>query len=352
MTPDPETPPDASAQSDGAAPTDRLVSLVVPVLNEQDVVPAFLAAIEPVAAELLGMVGRVEVVFVDDGSTDRTIARIQDHAPGSFDIRIVKLSRSFRKDNAIAAGLAHAAGDAVIPIDVDLQDPPDLIPRMVAAWLDGAKVVNAKRASREADTWFKRTTSRAFYSVFNRLSDVRMDPNVGDFRLLDRQVVDILNEMPERVRFMKGMFAWLGFNPVTLEYDRPERAAGETKWNVWKLWNFALDGITGSTTLPLRAWTYLGSFVAVFALLMGTLLIVRTLISGIDVPGYASLMVVVLFLGAVNLIALGILGEYIGRLTVESKRRPIYVVDRVIEVAPVKTDRPQSVEADQAPKRA
>jgi glycosyltransferase involved in cell wall biosynthesis len=308
----------------------RTLSLVIPVCNEESVVPHFMQAMEPVIRSLAGRVDRVEMVFVDDGSTDSTVARILDCA-GPGDIRIVKLSRNFRKDNALAAGLAHATGDAVIPMDIDLQDPPEMIPRMVDAWLAGAKVVNAKRASRAADSPLKRSTSRTFYSVFNRLSDFQVEPDVGDFRLLDRQVVDVLNEMPERVRFMKGMFAWVGFQPVTLEYDRPERVSGQTKWNLWKLWNFALDGITGSTTLPLRAWTYFGFGIAILALVLATLLVLRTLIHGVDVPGYASLMVVVLFMGACNLIALGVLGEYVGRLTVESKKRPIYVVDEVIE---------------------
>ena len=319
-------------QTGDAAVSSRSLSLVVPVLNEEQVVPMFLRTVEPLAEALNDKIQRFEVVFVDDGSTDQTIAAIQEFRSSLLDIRIVKLSRNFRKDNAMAAGLAYATGDAVIPIDVDLQDPPNLIPRMVDAWLNGAKVVNAKRASRDADNWFKKSTSRMFYRVFNGLADFEIDSDVGDFRLLDKQVVQVLNEMPERIRFMKGMFAWIGFRPVTLEYDRPVRAAGKTKWNGWKLWNFALDGITGSTTLPIRAWTYIGTSIALVALVFGALLIVRTLISGVDVPGYASLMVVVLFLGAMNLIALGVMGEYIGRLTVESKKRPIYIVDEVIEL--------------------
>jgi len=216
-------------------------------------------------------------------------------------------------------------------MDVDLQDPPEVIEKMVAAWLQGAKVVNAKRASRDEDSFLKRTTSALFYRLVNRLSDYPIEPNVGDFRLLDRQVVDILNQMPERVRFMKGIFAWVGFRPVTVEYDRTERADGTSKWSYWKLWNFALDGITGSTTLPIRTWSYVGFFVTVIAVIFAVFLILRTLIFGVDVPGYASLMVVTLFIGAVNLVALGMMGEYIGRLTVETKQRPIYVVDEVIE---------------------
>jgi len=310
------------------------LSLVVPVYNEEEVLPKFLDRIEAVAGDIktkFSRVKHVELVFVDDGSLDGTLTQILAHKACEIDIRIVKLSRNFRKDNALAAGLHHSEGDAVIPMDVDLQDPPEVIEKMVAAWLQGAKVVNAKRASRDEDSFLKRTTSALFYRLVNRLSDYPIEPNVGDFRLLDRQVVDILNQMPERVRFMKGIFAWVGFRPVTVEYDRTERADGTSKWSYWKLWNFALDGITGSTTLPIRTWSYVGFFVTVIAVIFAVFLILRTLIFGVDVPGYASLMVVTLFIGAVNLVALGMMGEYIGRLTVETKQRPIYVVDEVIE---------------------
>jgi len=305
--------------------------LVVPVFNEEQVVPTFLQRIGAVAQSLGDQIRRIEVVFVDDGSTDATVARVLDSPVDKVDIRLVRLSRNFGKDNALAAGFAHARGDAVIPIDADLQDPPELIPKMVQAWQAGAKVVNARRTSRAKDSTFKRTSSRWFYRVFNQLSDYAVDPNVGDFRLLDRQVVDILNTMPERVRFMKGLFAWVGFQPVVVEYERPLRAAGTTKWTAWRLWNFALDGITGSSTLPLRLWSYIGTAIAAGAVLYAVFLIARTVIQGVDVPGYASLMVVVLFLGAFNLIALGIIGEYLGRLTIEARQRPIFVVDEVID---------------------
>jgi glycosyltransferase involved in cell wall biosynthesis len=311
------------------------VSLVVPVYNEEEALPLFFERVTPLAERIsaeIERIGRIELVFVDDGSSDRSVDRILDHAPPSLAVKIVKLSRNFRKDNALAAGLAHATGNAVIPIDVDLQDPPDLLPRMIRAWLAGAKVVNAKRASRRGESFVKRTTSGLFYGIFNRLSDYPIDPDVGDYRLFDRQVVDALNAMPERVRFMKGMFSWVGFRPVTLEYERPDRAAGTTKWNYWKLWNFALDGITAGSTVPIRAWTYFGLGVAALSLVFAVFLILRTLLFGIEVPGYASLMVVVLFLGACNLVALGVLGEYVGRLMIEVKQRPVFVVDETIEL--------------------
>lgn len=309
----------------------KTVSLIVPVYNESDALAFFFAAVDDVAKKLAQRGVSLEIVFVDDGSFDDTASIILTEPVKNYDICLVKLSRNFRKDNALAAGFAQAKGDAVIPMDVDLQDPPEAILAMVDAWEGGAKVVNAKRSSRDQDSFFKRQTSRYFYKLFNRLSDYPIDPDVGDFRLLDRQVVDVINQMPERVRFMKGMFAWVGFKPVTIEYDRPDRSAGETKWNFWKLWNFALDGITGSSTLPLRAWTYFGLYIAAIAVIAAVLLITRTLIFGIDVPGYASLMVVTLFMGACQLIALGVLGEYVGRLSLETKQRPIYVIEDVIE---------------------
>jgi glycosyltransferase involved in cell wall biosynthesis len=310
----------------------KTVSLIVPVLNEELAIPIFLERVKPVIARLADLDTRLELVFVDDGSQDRTIDRIAEARGNDVRVKLVKLSRNFGKDSALAAGLAHAGGDAIIPVDVDLQDPPDLIPLMVEAWKKGAKVVEARRRSRGTDSFFKRTSSRLFYKVFNTLSDYPLRADVGDFRLFDRQVVDILNTMPERVRFMKGMFAWVGFAPVTIEYDRPARSAGKSRWKVWSLWNFALDGITGSTTLPLRAWTYIGFTIALIALALVVRLLVITMVYGIDVPGYASLMVVTLLLGASNLVAVGILGEYLGRVSIEVRQRPVYIIDSVTDV--------------------
>ena len=310
----------------------KLVSLVVPVFNEEATVGQFLDSSQDLSQKLASMGIDLEVVFVDDGSVDSTIKNILYHKGMSFDIRIVKLSRNFRKDNALAAGFVHALGHAVVPTDVDLQDPLELIPQMATAWINGAKVVNARRVSRNQDSFAKRVSSNCFYRLFNALSSHTVEPSVGDFRLLDRQVVDILKSMPERVRFMKGLVAWVGFAPVTSDYDRPSRSAGKTKWNFWTLWNFALDGITGSTTLPLRAWTYLGVAIAFFSLFFAIFLVMRFFFVGIDVPGYTSLMVVVLFLGAMNIIAIGVLGEYVGRISIEVRQRPVYVVEDVIEV--------------------
>ncbi|MCP4185018.1 MAG: glycosyltransferase family 2 protein [Hyphomicrobiales bacterium] len=307
-----------------------LLSIVVPVFNEEDAVGIFLREMEAVLAtcrKIIGGEALTEIVFVDDGSTDQTIARILAHEGCGSIIRIVKLSRNFGKDPALAAGLVHAHGHAVVPMDVDLQDPPEILPRMVAAWISGEKVVNAVREDRGSDTWLKRHSAGTFYNVYNRISSYPLQPNVGDFRLLDREVVDILNSMPERIRFMKGLFSWLGFQPFNIEYQRQARSAGTTKWNFWSLWNFAIDGITASSTLPLRVWSYVGGGVAIIALIYSIFLFMRTLIYGVDVPGYSSLMVVLLTIGAVNMIALGIIGEYVGRIAIEVRQRPLYVVE-------------------------
>ncbi|MEM6548605.1 MAG: glycosyltransferase family 2 protein [Pseudomonadota bacterium] len=308
----------------------KRISLVVPVLNEEGQIDAFLDELaEPVEqlGRLLGHPEPVEIIFVDDGSTDATAALIANRLTARDDLRLVRLSRNFGKDPALAAGLAAARGDAVIPIDVDLQDPPEVIPNMVAAWLAGAKVVNAKRITRETDSYLKRRSAELFYRIYNKLARDPIPENVGDFRLLDREVVDTLNRFPERIRFMKGLFAWIGYRQETVHYDRAERSSGESKWRFWSLWNFALDGITGSSTVPLRIWTYFGIVLALGALCYAAVLVAKTLIYGIDAPGYASLMVVTLVLGAFNMISIGILGEYIGRISVEVRRRPLYIVE-------------------------
>ena len=307
----------------------KMISLIVPVFNEEEALPAFLAAIFPSVLEvkqILGASGRVEIVFVDDGSRDDTAQIIRQSKSTEFDIVLLRLSRNFGKESAITAGLKHARGDAVVPMDVDLQDPPELLPSMVRIWLQGRLIVNARRSQRNSDSFIKRATSGWFYSIFNQMSDYAIEPNVGDFRLLDRKVVDIINSLTERVRFNKAIFSWVGFDPYTISYERPARSAGTTKWNYWKLWNFSLDGLTGSTTLPLRMWTYVGSFLVILMILYASFIVLRAMFWGIDVPGYASLMVVVLLVGAVNLVAVGILGEYLGRISIEVRGRPSYLV--------------------------
>ncbi|HYG28146.1 MAG TPA: glycosyltransferase family 2 protein [Caulobacteraceae bacterium] len=303
------------------------LSLVVPVHNEVGAVGLFLARAAPVLRGL-GKTFTYEIVFVDDGSTDATLAELLAARAENPRIRIVALSRNFGKDTALAAGLAHASGQAVIPIDVDLQDPPEVIPQLLAKWREGFDVVNARRADRSSDSWMKRATARSFYRVFNQMADRPILEDVGDFRLLSRRVVDVVNQFPERARFMKGLFSWVGFRQATIDYQRGARAAGETKWRYWRLWNFAVDGITSFTTVPLRIWTYFGATIAVLAFVFAAVLIARTILFGIDTPGYASLMVVVLFFGGVNLLSLGVIGEYLGRTYTEVKGRPLYIIDR------------------------
>jgi len=303
------------------------LSLVVPVHNETGSIEPFLARAVPVLKGL-GKNFAYEVVFVDDGSTDATLAELLAARKANARVRIVALSRNFGKDTALAAGLAHATGEAIIPIDVDLQDPPEVIPQLVERWRAGFDVVNARRSDRSSDTWLKRSTSRGFYRVFNQMADRPILEDVGDFRLLSRRVVDVINQFPERARFMKGLFSWVGFSQATVDYQRAVRHAGETKWRYWKLWNFAVDGITSFTTVPLRIWTYFGALIAFLAFVFAVALVVRTLVLGVDTPGYASLMVVILGLGGMNLLSLGVIGEYLGRTYTEVKGRPLYIVDK------------------------
>ncbi|WP_106478095.1 glycosyltransferase family 2 protein [Phytohalomonas tamaricis] len=302
-----------------------LLSLIVPVLNEEESIGPFLDAIQ---LKLAGLPADLEILFIDDGSTDGTITEIERAAAYDNSIRYLKLSRNFGKEAAMTAGLDHAKGDAVVPIDVDLQDPPELIHEFVRLWQEGYDTVYGMRASREEDGRRKRASAGLFYRVFNHLSHTYIPPNAGDYRLISRRVVDVIRQMPERNRFMKGMFAWPGYPSTGVEYDRPARFAGETKWNYWKLWNFALDGLTSFSTWPLRIWSYIGGVIALLSLIYMVGIIIHTVIAGVEWPGYASIMSAVLFFGSIQLISIGVLGEYIGRLYVESKQRPIYMVDK------------------------
>ncbi len=308
-----------------------LLSIIVPVFNEEESVGIFIDTVNRILdAEDI----EFEFIFVNDGSTDNTKSRLQELAGKDSCIRIVNLSRNFGKEAALTAGIDHARGDIMVPIDVDLQDPPEIIPRLIERWREGYDVVYGLRASRKNDAWGKRATAGLFYRLFNRFSPIHMPNNVGDFRLFDRRVAEVLRRLPERNRFMKGLFAWAGFRSIDVPYERNSRRSGVTKWNYWRLWNFALDGIVGFTTVPLRVWSYLGFIVAMFSFLYGIFLITRTLMLGIDVPGYASIMTVILFLGGMQLLSIGILGEYLGRIMVEVKGRPIYVVESLYPKEP------------------
>lgn len=303
----------------------KVLSIVVPVFNEEHAIGAFHSAILDVAKSL-GPQIKTEIVFVNDGSRDATEFSIRSLIAGDPSISLVNLSRNFGKEAALWAGLESARGDAVIPMDVDLQDDPSVIRLMIEKWRQGAQIVNARRADRSSDSWLKRTTAIAFYRIYNALSDHPMPPDVGDFRLLDRQVVDVLRTLGERVRLNKALFSWVGFKSEEVTYDRAVRSSGMTTLSYWRLWKLALDGIFASTTKPLRVWTYFGSALACLSILYATYLFVRTLFFGVDVPGYASTVVLILMFGGLNLFAIGIVGEYVGRILTEVRERPLYVV--------------------------
>lgn len=309
--------------------TPVMLSLVVPVYNEVETVALFVERVESVFNDPAAV--QVEYIFVNDGSTDATLEVLllqQRRLPG---IRVVDLSRNFGKEAALSAGLRCATGQVVVPIDVDLQDPPELILEMIEKWREGYEVVLGRRIDRTSDSWAKRASANWFYRIHNKIADPAIPENVGDFRLMDRQVVDALNELPESRRFMKGLFAWVGFRTTCLNYNRPERIAGSSKFNGWRLWNFALEGITSFSTDPLKIWTYLGIAVSLGSFLFATMIVLKVVLFGIDVPGYASIMVAVTFLGGLQLIGIGVLGEYLGRTYLESKRRPVYLVRRIYE---------------------
>lgn len=318
-------------------PVDPLVSLVVPVFNEEDSIDLYLDTVPPLMER---DAFRFEIVFVNDGSRDNTLARLLDRGALDQRLRIVNLSRNFGKEAALTAGIDHARGDVIVPMDIDLQDPPELIEPFMARWREGYDVVYGVRTQRTSDTAAKRLSANWFYRVFNSMSPVRIPENVGDFRLVDRRAVDVLRQLPERNRFMKGLFAWVGFNSIGVPYERPQRAAGSSKFNLWRLWNFALDGVVSFSTAPLRAWFYVGVVIAAVSVLYALFIVTRVLIFGIDTPGYASLLIAVLLMGAIQLLSLGIIGEYLGRLFLEVKGRPIYVVEGVYEDGDIQAPKP------------
>jgi len=303
------------------------LSLVVPVKDEEAALKVFLARVVPLLEKLDDPAARsFEILFIDDGSSDSTLDLIRAANAADPRIRGLSLSRNFGKEAALSAGLDRVRGKAVIPLDVDLQDPPEVIAPMLAAWRGGVDVVYGVRDNRESDSLPKRLTADLYYRAHNWLSSDKIPEHAGDFRLLDRRVVDVIRAMPERNRFMKGLFAWAGFRQASVSYHREERKVGASKFNYWRLWTLAIDGITSASTVPLRVWSYVGGSVALFALGYAIFIVIRTMISGIEVPGYASLMVAILFLGGLQLFSLGVLGEYVGRILTEVKHRPLYVV--------------------------
>ncbi|GAL47447.1 MULTISPECIES: glycosyltransferase family 2 protein [Citrobacter] len=305
------------------------ISLIVPVFNEEDTIPIFYNTVR--RHEELKKYD-VEIVFINDGSKDATESIINALAVSDKLVVPISFTRNFGKEPAIFAGLERSSGEAVIPIDVDLQDPIDIIPLMVEKWLAGADIVLAKRADRSTDGKLKRKTAEWFYKLHNKISDPKIEENVGDFRLMSRDVVDNIKLMPERNLFMKGVLSWVGGSTDVVEYTRAGRIAGKSKFNGWKLWNLALEGITSFSTFPLRIWTYIGFFVAAVSFLFGAWMIIDKIFWGNPVAGYPSIIVSILFLGGIQLIGIGVLGEYIGRIYIETKQRPRYIVKKQDEI--------------------
>jgi glycosyltransferase involved in cell wall biosynthesis len=318
-------------------PQRQSLTVVVPAYNEAAVLEEFQTRL---ARVLDGLDLDGEVLYIDDGSRDGTWALIEQLSARDPRVAGIKLARNFGKELALTAGLDHVTADAALIIDADLQDPPELIPDFVAKWREGFDVVYGQRLQRDGETWLKKTTAAGFYRVMQRLSSTQIPSDTGDFRLMSRRSLDALRGLRERHRFMKGLFAWVGFRQVALPYRRDARAAGVSKFNYWKLWNFALEGITSFSTAPLRIATYVGLLTAVVAFGFGLWIIAKTLLWGDPVAGYPSLMTVMLFLGGAQLMALGIIGEYLGRLYMESKARPLYLIDSLIEARGTQTRTP------------
>ena len=302
------------------APT---VSVVIPCYNEGQNVEALFDRLLPV---LDAMPVAWEVVCINDGSRDDTLTRLMEIHGRRPQVKVIDLSRNFGKEAALSAGLAHAKGDAVIPMDADLQHPPELIPELLARWRDGYDVVMAVRHARIGQSFRHKVMARAFYWAFDHMSEIPLPREAGDFRLLDRKVVDIINRMPERTRFMKGIFAWVGFRQTSIPYEQGDRAAGETKWSFLRLLRFSFDGLTAFSVFPLRIWGLIGGLISLFAFLYIMLRLLRTALFGVDVPGYESIIVTVLFLGGIQLLTLGIIGDYLGRVFNEVKGRPLFIV--------------------------
>lgn len=306
------------------------LSIVIPVYNELDVLPICLERLKNV---LDSLTCDYELVFVDDGSDDGSIEWLLDQSVNRGGLRIVKLSRNFGKESAMSAGIDVAQGDAVILFDADMQDPPELIPKMLEKWYDGADIVLMQRRKRYGESKLKRFTARLFYRVLNSLASVDIPEDVGDFRLMSRRAIDGVKQMPERNRFMKGMFAWIGMPTVTLRYDREPRVAGKTKWSYLELLQFAFEGITSFTIKPLKVAIHLGVLTAMIGGLYGLWIIFKAIVFGDPVQGYPSLVAIITFLGGVQLLTLGVMGEYVGKTYIETKQRPVYLIQDIVDLS-------------------
>lgn len=299
------------------------LSLIVPFYNEGATVAMFFASTLPIVEEVTR---DYEIICINDGSEDNTLEELKKYHRKNVKIKLINFSRNFGKEAALTAGIECASADIVIPIDADLQDPPDLIPKMINKWQEGYNIVLAQRKSRK-DKLFKRVTAWAYYKLFAYLTNDKFPPNVGDFRLFDKKVIEVIRLLPEKTRFMKGIFSWVGFKSAIVYYDRPHRIQGTTKLPFLKLLKLAFDGIFSFSTKPLRVWLYIGLFFSTISFLYASFLILKTLILGVDLPGYASIMVTILFIGGLQLVSLGVIGEYIARIYKETKNRPIYIIE-------------------------
>lgn len=300
------------------------LSIILPMYNEAACVNGFFERVLPILDDQ-GLT--YEFICINDGSSDNTLEVLLDLQKSIGAIKIIDLSKNFGKEIALTAGIDHCQGDAVIPMDVDLQDPPEVIPKLLKKWKEGFEVVHAVRKKRDSDSFAKRTTAKLFYRIFNSLTNENIPYNAGDFRLMSYKTICALRQLPEKTRFMKGLFNWVGFKSTYIEYDREQRVAGKTKWNYWKLWNFALEGIISFSSIPLQVWSYIGAIISIISFGYASFLIISVLIFGRDIPGYASLMVAILLLGGIQLISLGVIGEYIARIFQEVKHRPLYIIN-------------------------
>tara|TARA_R110002096_G_scaffold309403_1_gene503895 strand:- start:16176 stop:17120 length:945 start_codon:yes stop_codon:yes gene_type:complete len=306
---------------------DKKISVIVPCYDEEDVINVCYERIVDVFNSIDEL---LELIFINDGSTDETVELIRGICQQDDRVVLIDLSRNFGKEAAMSAGIDYMTGDAAIILDADLQDPPEVIPVFIEQWKNGYDNIYGVRTKRDGESWFKKKTAQHFYQILKKMSFVDIPQNAGDFRLLSRRAVDAIKELPERQRFMKGLFAWIGFNTAAVEYERHARVAGETKWNYWNLWNFALEGITSFSTLPLRLASYIGISISLISFIYAVFIFIRTLLYGTSVDGYASQMVVILFLGGLQLLFLGVIGEYLGRIFNETKDRPLYMTKEII----------------------
>jgi glycosyltransferase involved in cell wall biosynthesis len=306
----------------------NLVSILIPMKNESEGIDVLFDKLIPILNKLTI---NYEITVINDGSTDDTLERLLKQKQETPQIKIIDLSRNFGKEAALYAGFEHCSGDCAISIDSDLQDPPELIRDMVNYWIDGYEVVTAVRESRSTDTYFKRKTAGMFYNLINKIGDTKLTPNAGDYRLLSRPAINAFLQLNERVRFNKGLLTWIGFKEKLIYHHREDRAAGETKWNYWKLFKFSVDGITSFSKAPLEIWFYLGLFISVIGFVYAIYYFIKTIIFGIDVHGYPSLLMFVLFFSGLQMTGIGILGKYIGRIFIESKQRPIYIARKIYE---------------------